>query len=132
MSSVESTIKQFIRDMNAAWLEGRIDDLDSYFAKNVVLVPPGSQDRIVGREAMVESFRQYAEQATTHDFEETALLVDVMGTIAVATLQFRIHYEFEGHEYKEVGQEILILTRTEQGWQILWRTQIPGETKEVA
>lgn len=127
MPTIEESIKELIRNMNAAWLAGRIEDLYPYFSENVVLAPPAGGERIVGRDAMVESFRQYTEQATTHHFEEMALLVDIVDETAVATLQFNVRYQFEGQEYDEIGKEILVLRRSGPGWQIVWRTQIPDD-----
>ncbi len=75
--SVHAGIKKLIRGMNQAWMSGRFDDLQQYFAEDVVMVAPGGGMRMIGREAMIDSFRQYTEQATTHKFDETGLDVDV-------------------------------------------------------
>lgn len=127
MPAPEDTIEELVRAMNAAWLEGRIEDLRDYFADDVVLVPPGSGDRLIGREDVMESFRQYLEQAVTHEFEERSLAVDVIGSTAVARLRFRVRYEYAGSVYEEQGQDILVLAESGECWRIVWRTQLPEE-----
>lgn len=122
----QQAIEQLIRELNAAWSHGRVDDLHRFFAPDVILVPPGGRGRVRGREAMVESYRQFVEQATTRDFEVTGLDVDVVETTAVARMRYRIRYELAGEDLDESGQEILVLVRQEAArWRIVWRTQIP-------
>ena len=125
----EEIVKQLVRDMNAAWIEGRVEELGRFFAPDVVFVAPDGNNRITGREAAVESFRQYTEQAVTHRFDEVDLQVDVTGAIAVASLRFNVRYEFAGAMYEETGRDILVLASPETGWHIAWRTQITGEVK---
>lgn len=124
MSNAQASIQQCIQDMNAAWLEGRLDGLGQYFADNAVIAPPGGQNRVVGRDAVVDSFRQYNEQATTHAFEQRDLQIDTMGSTAVARLYFRVRYEYDGSIHEENGQDILVLTRSGGEWRIVWRTQL--------
>ena len=123
MREHEQTIKQHIRDMNTAWMEGRIDDLGDFFDRHVVFAPPAGGNRIVGRENALESFRQYMEHARTHEFEEKSLVVDIVGSVAVATLEFRVRYEYSGDMHEEQGRDILVLCQAAQGWRIVWRTQ---------
>lgn len=122
----EEIVKQTIREMNAAWLNSRIDDLYDYFAEDVVFVPPGDQARLVGQAAAVESFRQYTEQVITHAFEETDLLVDIMGATAVARLRFNVRYEYEGTTHDEEGEDLFVLNEADGGWEIVWRMQMTG------
>lgn len=115
-----------VQAMNDAWIEGRIDDLVPLFHEDVVMAAPDG-NRISGRDAMIESFRQYVAVAKTHEFTTEALGVDVFDGTAVATMRFRVRYEISGELYAETGREILALSRGDDGWRIVWRTQIPGE-----
>lgn len=116
--------------MNEAWLSGRIDELGRFFAPDVIIAPPGDRDRIIGREAVVESFRHNTEQAITHRFDELDLRVDVTATVAVAVLRFSIRYEIGGATYEETGRDIFVMAPSEGSWRIIWRTQIGEEAKE--
>lgn len=122
-TEAEATVGQLVRDLNQAWLDGRIDELQRFFAEDVVTaLQEGS--RIVGREAVIASFRRFTERATTHSFEEHELVVDTFKSTAVATLRFRILYEVEGDVFDEIGREYLVLERSADGWRVVWRTQI--------
>lgn len=132
MATPEVEIKHLVREMNEAWLSGRIDALGQFFAPDVVVAPPRASHRVIGREAVVDSFRQFTEQAITHRFNEVALQVDVIAGTAVAVLRFVIRYEIEGATYEETGRDILVMAQVEGRWRIVWRTQITEETKKEA
>jgi hypothetical protein len=90
------------------------------------MAPPGERARVVaGREAMVQSFRDFLAAAKVLDFETLDLQVDLFGPTAVAGLVFRIRYEMEGQAYDEKGKDVLVLNRDGNVWRIVWRTQIP-------
>lgn len=131
MTAPRDEIAGLVREMNAAWLEGSIDELGRFFAQDAVMAPPGGAERIVGVEAVVDSFRQYAQQAVTHRFEELDLHVDVVGPTAVAIVRFAVRYEFGGSTYDEKGRDLFVLADSEVGWRIVWRTQQTDETKRV-
>lgn len=118
--------------MNEAWLSGRIDELPPFFAPDVVVAPPGDMARVIGREAVVDSFRQYTEQAITHRFDELELQVDIVAETAVVNLRFAIRYEIGGLTYEETGRDILVLAPAEESWRVVWRTQIIEEPKKEA
>jgi hypothetical protein len=120
-------IETIVREMTAAWLEGRFDDLGRVFHDNVVAVaPPESGSRIVGRERMVDSFRQFTAQAKVHEFHTLAVDVEVFETTAIAMLRFQIKYEMSGQVYEDRGADLLVFARENEIWQVVWRTQIPS------
>jgi ketosteroid isomerase-like protein len=118
-------VERLVRDLNAAWREGRIEDLGRFFHERVAMAPPGGASRRVGRERMVDSFREFLAAAKVHDFETLDLQVDLFGPTAVASLLFRIRYDMQGQAYDEKGQDVLVLNHDGDAWRIVWRTQIP-------
>jgi uncharacterized protein (TIGR02246 family) len=117
-------VEHLVRDLNAAWPEGRLEDVGRCFHEGAVMVPPGRAGRTTGREAIVASFREFLETAKVHDFEVLDLKVDVFGPTACAVVPFRIRYEIPGQVYDEKGEEILVLTGGAGAWQIVWRTMV--------
>src|SRR5258707_6504907 len=78
-------LKAVVAAINAAWLEGRFDDLPQYFHPDVVLAQPGRAKRTVGREAVVDSYRQFMAEATIHSFTPGEVHIDGAGDSAVTT-----------------------------------------------
>jgi hypothetical protein len=94
----------------------------------VVFVPPGPSARVVGREACLESFRDFLRQARVDDYRETDRRVEVFGATAVATYRFEMRYEMKGESYRDAGSDVFVFTREEDSWLAVWRTMIPDET----
>ena len=115
-----------IEDSNAAWIDGRPEDVGSLFDDDVVLVAPGLADRIEGRAAVVDTYVKTARQIKTLSFEILDHAVDVFdGQTAVATYTFDVSYELDGHRMDERGQETLVFRRRPDGWRVVWRGQTP-------
>lgn len=111
-----------IRRMNELWHGKRYDDMAELLAEDVVIAPPGSDMRIRGRDAYIQSYRDYDAAATTHEFESGEPEIDVTGDVAVAVCPFTVAYELKGAKYRETGAETLVLSRSAAGWRVAWRT----------
>ena len=119
-------LAQFIRDLNNTWLEGRFDDLHAYFNANVVMLPPGEVQPVVGVDAMVESYREFGSLGIVHSFEILEVVVHEFGPLAVCQVSFVIDYEMQARRFRENGLEVYALDTSRETPQVVWRTQIPG------
>jgi ketosteroid isomerase-like protein len=118
-------IENFVRSLNKTWVEKRTQDLNAFFHDDVIALPPGNAELISGREAMVESYRQFSNTAKVHNFEELKIQVNVFNNTAIANTTFHINYEVQGKVYSEKGTDILVLNNFDNEWMVVWRTQIP-------
>ena len=118
------TIAAIVRHITEAWRAGRYDEIGPHLSDDVVLAPPGSATRIVGRDAYVQSFRDYDRVAITDTFTPDAPQIDVMGDVAVATCPFFVVYRLDGVTHSERGRELLVFARQEGDWRIVWRSMI--------
>lgn len=118
-------IKVFVRNLNKAWIEKRVEDLYPFFHELVIALQPGGDKQISGRNEMVESYRQFVNTAKINNFEELSLQVNTFNKTAIANLTFKIDYEINGTVYSEKGIDILILNNFNNEWKVVWRTQIP-------
>jgi len=124
-----SEIKNLVRSLTKTWIEKRIEDLYPFFHENVIVMPPGSDKQISGRNEMVESYRQFVNKAVIRNFEEMNLQVNVFNNTAITNLTFKIIYEIQDKVFSEIGIEVLILNNFNNEWKIVWRTQIPVAEK---
>lgn len=123
----EMTVEETVAALTRAWLDGRYEDLAGYFDPDVVLMPPGFTARVVGREACVQSYRDFGAAATIHEFTPAPPQVDVWGDTAVAVCPFSIVYEMQGATYDERGVDLLVLAREAGAWRVVFRTMAPPE-----
>jgi uncharacterized protein (TIGR02246 family) len=110
---------------NRAWREGRPREVGGLFHEDAVaLVGPGR--RLVGRNAIVQSYVDYCASVKTHVFAEQTHSVEVFGDTAVVQYRFSVRYELGGQVHDEVGQEILVFVPRAGEWRAVWRTQTPA------
>ncbi|HZR08441.1 MAG TPA: nuclear transport factor 2 family protein [Myxococcales bacterium] len=125
MTEEEREIWELIRRSNRAWIAGAAHEVSGLFDDDAVVVAPGLEAKVQGREAIVRSYEDYVHHARTHAFEELEHQIDVFGDIAVAAYRFTVRYTLNGEdaEREETGQEMLVLRRGPGGWKVIWRTQ---------
>jgi len=120
--SHKKTIRNIIRRINELWLKKRYDEIGELLSEYVVIAPPGFEGRIHGREAYVQSYREYDQSATTREFSSDEPEIDIIGDTAVAVCPFFVVYEFEGKTYQENGRDMLVFSRFAGEWRVVWRT----------
>ena len=84
---------EIVRRINAAWLEGHPERLDELFHDRVVIVGPDGTRYGEGKEAVVESYRSFGQQATIADYRESDGKIDVYrhGGRRELSLRHRVH-----------------------------------------
>lgn len=122
--SLQEQVLELLRSLNQAWLAGRFGELGGCFHEDVVVVPPGFQQRMQGRDPCVQSYRKFATHATVLELNTSMMQVNCWGETAVASYRFEITYRRGGKELKEAGREIFVLIRENRKVQAVWRTMV--------
>jgi len=125
MNTQTKEIENLINRMNDDWLNDRIENLSRYFHKQVVMIQPGTHKKLIGREELVDSYREFMEEAEVSDFRIKDLRIDVFEYTAIVLYTFSIKYKVDSTNYDEEGLEILVLNLHKGHWQIVWRNQQP-------
>jgi uncharacterized protein (TIGR02246 family) len=113
-----------VQRINRAWRAGDPTGIAELFHPDAVIVHPGFEGRSEGRDECVQSYVEFAGQATVHSLEEYGVTVDVVGDTAVVTYGFTIDYDLDGQPYRDRGTDLYVLTRAGEGWQAIWRTLV--------
>ena len=103
--------------------------LGSFLAADVVFVAPGGTPRAEGLESAVESYRQFVSHAQVKNFQTGDHFVTIRGDAAVVEYRWQMAWTAGGRDYAETGRDVLVLAHREEGWRVVWRTQIPGAAK---
>ena len=128
-SPAQEEIWQVVKEINDSWVLGRPANLEKYFHKEVVFVAPGFSQRIEGRAACIESFRDFCTNATVREFKPVDPSVDIRETTAIATYRFTVEYDLGNESFNEGGRDVWVFVRDNDKWLAIWRTIIPSETK---
>ncbi len=125
-------IKGIILSINECWKLKDYESIGLYLADDVIVAPPKSDKRIQGREAYVQSYRDYDRSAETLEYLVGDPMVDLIGETAVAVCPFEVVYRFQGAKHHEKGQNILVFSHSQGRWKIVWRTMTVETISENA
>ena len=104
-----------VHAINDAWTHGRFDELRQYFHPDVVLAQPGLAKRVIGLDALIDGYRQFAAEAAG-SFRAGEIHVDEAGDSAVTTMPWTTD--------DERGWDLLVFGKREGRWVVVWRTVV--------
>jgi ketosteroid isomerase-like protein len=120
-----------MRQINQAWLGGRVDDLAQWVHPEIVMVFPGFSGRCQGQEVFLAGFQDFCQNATTHEFHEHELQVDVAADTAVVTLRYEMVYERSAARYRATGRDLWVFQLSSGEWLAVWRTMLDLQESAV-
>jgi ketosteroid isomerase-like protein len=124
MAMTSGDVAEALRMINNCWLERRPRDLAPLLHPEIVLVIPGFAGRISGRDALIEGFVDFCENARVVSFKESDLQVDQFADTAVVSFAFDMVYEREGSRYHSTGRDFWVFTRQDGSWLACWRSML--------
>jgi hypothetical protein len=116
-----------MRQINHAWLKGRVDDLAPLVHSEIVTVFPDFAGKIQGREVFLAGFHDFCQNATIQEFQEHDQQVDVAGGTAVITFRYEMVYERSGERYRANGRDLWVFQEQEGAWIAVWRAMLEME-----
>lgn len=119
--ALQHEIAAVIKEINQAWLSGRIDDLNQAFHQDMVIVGPDFQELSRGRAACVKSYRDFLAQAQIIHYRDFEPTIDEWKDIAIATSPWEMTYALGGTRYRETGHDTFVFKREQDRWQAVWR-----------
>ena len=117
-----------MRQINQAWLNGRVEDLATMVHSEIVMVLPDFAGKVQGREHFLAGFRDFCQDATTQEFREHDQNVDVAGDTAVITFRYEMVYQRSGERYRANGRDLWVFQQQDGTWIDVWRAML--EMKE--
>ena len=118
-------ITRILKEINRAWTSGKAGELDQYFHEDMIIAQPDFGVRGEGKNACVNSYREFAGMANIQGFKESDHVVLVWGDTAVASYKFEIEYELDGQAHQDSGYDLFVFARQDGTWLAAWRTILP-------
>ena len=112
------------RQINRTWLVGRVEDIIPMVHPDIVFVLPDFAGRINKREAILEGFRDFCQNATIHEFREDDHQVDIVGDSGFVTFKYEMLYERAGQRYRATGRDLWAFQKQGTAWLAVWRTML--------
>jgi hypothetical protein len=105
-----------LRALNIAWTKGNPDDLKRYFHPDMVAITATDRLRLTGRDACIQSWKDFAAAATIHHWAETDPLISVYGGAAVVTYYFDMSFDMNGRRIQSAGRDMFMFVREDGRW----------------
>ncbi len=121
MAQDQTEIEEIINSLNELWPNEEYDKVKELLDEEVVFVNPDYSMEVSGRDECADTFRQFMETATLTQVEVTEPHVHIWGNTALGHYEFTIQYELDGNHHQEEGIDILVLSKRDDGWKIVWR-----------
>lgn len=119
--SSEATVQDVLARLESAWRHKQLDGLDLLFDEDAAIVGPGYTVYAQGRQACTESYREFALNAAVLSYEESEPTLRLWEAVAIYTFRWKMEYQREKGPKRESGTDQLVLERSADGWQIVWR-----------
>jgi ketosteroid isomerase-like protein len=119
-----AAVAQEMQLINAAWLNGQVDDMEGSIHPDIVMAIPGLAARVQGRDALLAGFRDFCNNAKVHEFHDREMQIDVAGRTAVVTIQYEMLYERSGARYRATGRDLWVFERHGDSCIAVWRTML--------
>ena len=117
-----AAVRRTLELITAAWRAGRSQEMASVLDEQVVMAFPGFVGFVEGRQALIDSFVEFAREAQVHDYRQGEVRVDGSGDVAVAQHPFEMIYERDGSRWHSTGWDVWVFRRQGTGWLAVWRT----------
>ena len=118
-----------LRRLSESWRNRRYDELRDCFHDSAVMVAPGFSGRVVGRDSVVESYREFMDRSTLDTYAEAPATIEVFENTAVAHYRWDMVWTSGGKQDRASGHDLFVLARElESGrWKAVWRTMVFDE-----
>jgi len=118
----QDAVRAALETINRAWIEGRPADMRDLLDDRVVMVQPGFNQSLAGRDACLASYQEFVSQATIDRYTPAEPFIQVWGDTAVAWFAWTMAYTIGGRTSRERGHDVFVFRRTPAGWRAVWRT----------
>jgi Domain of unknown function (DUF4440) len=117
-------VAEVLRRISQCWLEGRPREMKPLLHPEIVMVFPGFAGRVSGRDAFVDGFVDFCQNARVISFQESDHQVDQCDDTAIASFRFDMVYERDKLRYHTTGRDVWAFTCKAGQWLACWRTMI--------
>ena len=124
-NNLKNEIRRTVEGIKEASRKGNIETLKSFCHKDVVIVPPGFVQRAEGRDTYLKSVEDFCAIGTFLEYKELSMKIDVFGDVAIVYYRYETKWEMDGKTFSEKGNDVMVLSRNEGKWLLIWRTLIP-------
>ena len=124
MNEDKIAVHNIMRKINSSWRSGSPENMRIYLDPEIMIKIPGNSGEIIGREALIDSFKEFWTNAQVLEYSESDEYISIIGDRAVVAFKFGMIYQRENYRDKSSGRDIWIFEKKNGNWLAVWRTMI--------
>ena len=121
-SDTEIAVQRVLDRIQAAWREGRPEEMAPLLSPDITFVFPGFSMRLSGRERLIESYRDFLAGSRLRSYREERRSIEGGRSAALAEIAFDMTYARAGSVWRSHWIVLWALERQAEGWIAFWRT----------
>lgn len=114
-------IRRILDVINGAWTTARTDALAALFHADMVIAGPGYQTYAAGRDACVESYREFSTNAKVLAYSAAEPAIGVWDDTAVASYAWTMTWQRDNDPVSDAGTDQFVFTRSGGRWLAVYR-----------
>jgi len=115
-------LEAFVRGLNNAWQREDWPHVSACYHPDVVLLPPDTGSPIIGSDAVVATYREFAQAAQVIHFDIPQIDIYSFGSSHMIHMRFTLDYLLDEEHTRDAGLEVYAIP-DERSPQIIWRNQ---------
>ena len=123
-----------LAEINRVWQSVAPDEIagliGAHFTEDAIVAAPSLARVARGRDQVAESYADFARNAKIVELRIDDPQVDLFERIAVATMVWRMRYEFGGKQGAERGHDTYVFLFEDGSWRICWRSMLSCDDSE--
>lgn len=124
-------LAQLMDRIDESWLSGRPGLLEEFFDENITMRHPGFRALTSGKKGLIESFKEFLQNAVVRSYKKQPYSIDVVGSVAVISFEFEMVYELE-KQYLSRGRDTWVFHKTKDRWVAVWRMMSELSETEIS
>ena len=120
-----------LAEINRIWRESAPETIAElvapHFSEDAIVVAPSLARVARGRAEVAASYGDFVRSARLLEISIDEPEIDTHGDVAVATMPWRMRYEFGERTSTECGFDTYVFRRAGDRWEICWRSTVSAE-----
>jgi hypothetical protein len=122
IAAERAQISDLLRTLTISWRTGDWAALEPIFHERMVIGAPGQTMTLIeGREACIETYRDFGERVVIETYSEDTAWIGVWGETAVASYAWDMTWTDDEGFHAANGQDVLTLAKERGGWRVVGR-----------
>lgn len=102
--------------LNDAWTQGRPEELEHYFHRDMVAITPTDRQRLEGAAACIAGWTAFVKATKIHHWREIDPEIQLYGNTAVVTYYFDMSFDMGGQTIALGGRDMFVFVKENGRW----------------